>query len=133
MFKLHPQLEKDTIIVRNLKLCQLLLMNNCFYPWLILVPRRPDLVEITDLSNDNQIDLLAEINLVSRLMQKIFNPDKLNIAALGNIVSQLHIHVIARFKNDRTFPKPVWVDNHIETYDQEQVKKIMERISSFFN
>lgn len=133
MFQLHPQLEKDTIAIKDLKLCRLLLMNNCFYPWLILVPRKPDLVEITDLSSDDQVNLMVEIDLVARLMQKIFNPDKLNIATLGNVVAQLHIHLIARFRNDRTFPKPIWVDSHSKAYDPKQAREIIEKINSFLD
>lgn len=128
MFRLHPQLEKDTILIGDLKFCRLLLMNNNFYPWLILVPKKSALVEITDLDDDEQINLMREINLVARLMQKIFKPDKLNIAALGNIVPQLHIHIIGRFKNDSTFPRPIWSDIKVENYKPDQALEIITKI-----
>ncbi len=129
MFELHPVLKKDTFLIKDLKLCQLLLMNNSFYPWLILVPKKPDLIEIIDLSESDQILLIKEIDLISKIIKKTFNPDKINIAALGNMVPQLHIHIIARFKNDRTFPKPIWVDNQIMTYKSEEAEKIIKSIT----
>ena len=108
MFQLHPQLKKDTFFIKDLELCQVLLMNNALYPWIILVPKKANLIEIIDLSVEEQNLLMVEISAISRIFKNL-NPDKINIAALGNIVPQLHIHIIARFKNDLTFPKPVWV------------------------
>ncbi|MCE3255626.1 MAG: hypothetical protein K0R25_1120 [Rickettsiaceae bacterium] len=130
MFELHPQLKKDTIFVKDLKLCQLLLMNNSLYKWFILVPKKPDLVEIIDLSDDEQMLLMKEIAHISKIIKQEFQPDKLNIAALGNMVPQLHIHIIARFKNDKTFPKPVWVSSESCEYEGEEIKKIIESISN---
>ena len=132
MFELHSQLKKDTILVKNLSLCQLLLMNNSLYPWFILVPKKPNLVEIIDLSIEEQDDLMREISAVSKALKVLFKPDKINIAALGNMVPQLHIHIIARFKNDKTFPKPVWVSNETSGYSEEEIKKIIELVSSEF-
>ena len=132
MFELHSQLKKDTILVKNLSLCQLLLMNNYLYPWFILVPKKPNLVEIIDLSIEEQDDLMREISAVSKALKVLFKPDKINIAALGNMVPQLHIHIIARFKNDKTFPKPVWVSNETSGYSEEEIKKIIELVSSEF-
>ena len=100
MFQLDPKLQADTFLIKDLKMSRLLLMNDANYPWLILVPRKANLVEITDLAMDEQIAVLQEINLVAEILKKSFKADKLNIANLGNVVSQLHIHVIARFKND---------------------------------
>ncbi len=130
MFELHSQLKKDTILVKDLKLCQLLLMNNSLYPWFILVPRLPDLVEIIDLSEDDQILLMQEIAIVSAAVKKLFNPIKLNVAALGNVVSQLHIHIIARFKDDKTFPKPVWVSGEAQEYSEEEIKRIIKIVNN---
>jgi len=129
MFELHNQLKKDTILVKDLKLCQLLLMNNSLYPWFILVPRLTNLVEIIDLSEADQILAMKEIALVSAVVKKLFNPTKLNVAALGNMVSQLHIHIIARFKDDKTFPKPVWVSGEIIEYNEEEIKKIIKMMN----
>lgn len=108
MFTLHPQLAHDTFFVSDLALCRMLLMNNRFFPWAVLVPRRESLREITDLSVEERHLLIDEISAVSMAMQALFTPDKLNIAALGNQVEQLHVHVIARFTSDSAWPNPVW-------------------------
>lgn len=126
MFKLDSKLEADTFFVADLKNCRLLLMNNCNYPWLILVPRQPDLVELTDLDFAIQTEILSEINLVVEILQKIFSPYKLNIAMLGNVVRQLHIHVIARFENDKAFPRPVWGEARAPYSDNEAQQLILE-------
>lgn len=132
MFELHPTLKKDTIFIRDLKLCQLLLMNNSRYPWVILVPKKVGMVELTDLDSAEQNLLMAEIDLVSKKMQQIFKPDKLNVAALGNMVYQLHIHVIARYKNDPVFPKPVWVDSKSDVYEDKALKEVVQKLQSVF-
>ena len=125
MFKLDPQLKKDTFFIKDLKLCQVLLMNNSLYPWVILVPKKADLVEIIDLSEADQILLMEEIALVSKALQRHLKPKKLNVANLGNMVSQLHIHIIARFENDPAFPKPVW-GQESKLYLDDELKKIIE-------
>ena len=125
MFELHPQLKKDTFFIKDLKLCQVLLMNNTFYPWLILVPKKPEIIEIIDLSKEEQTLLMEEISLMSAVLKIQFSPDKLNIAALGNIVPQLHIHIIARFKNDISFPNPVWCNKDTKPYNDDDLKKVI--------
>jgi len=105
---LHPQLAADTVPVGDLLLSRVLLANDANYPWLILVPRRPALVELTDLDDAAQRELLGEINTAARALKATTACDKLNIAALGNQVAQLHVHVIARFRSDAAWPKPVW-------------------------
>ena len=107
-FKLGSKLEDDSYFVTDLELSQVRLINNSDYSWLILVPRRNNIVEITDLSLDEYRKLCDEIRLISQVIQQIFKPDKLNIATIGNMVRQLHVHIIARFKDDKLFPKPVW-------------------------
>ncbi len=107
-FDLHPQLSADTFSVLDLPLCRVLRMNDSTFPWLILVPRLPDLREIIDLSAKDQQVLIAEIALASRALKALLQPDKLNVAALGNAVPQLHVHVIARFKTDPAWPRPIW-------------------------
>lgn len=99
-FSLHPQLAQDTHFVTDLPLCRVLLMNEARYPWLILVPRRENLREIHELLPTDRQQLWEESDHVSRVLTALFQPDKLNIAALGNIVPQLHIHHIARFQTD---------------------------------
>jgi diadenosine tetraphosphate (Ap4A) HIT family hydrolase len=107
-FSLHPHLEADTTPVGDLALARVLLMNDANYPWLILVPRRPSIVEIIDLEERAQHQLTAEIARVSAALKSLTACDKLNVAALGNVVQQLHVHVIARRRTDAAWPKPVW-------------------------
>lgn len=107
-FSLHPQLAADTHLLADLKLSRLLLMNQRAVPWVILVPRIPDMREIHELSPEDQAQLLAEITTLSRHMAACFKADKINVAALGNMVPQLHIHIVARFTTDPAWPKPVW-------------------------
>ncbi len=108
MFELNPRLEADTDWVLDLQLSRVLLMNDSRYPWLILVPRIPNVREWLDLSSTDQALLLAEQLQVSQCLQTLLSPDKLNIATLGNIVPQLHLHIIARFETDFAWPSPVW-------------------------
>lgn len=105
---LHPRLAHDTVPVGDLPLSRVLLASDANYPWLILVPRLPALVELIDLEENAQIQLLGEIAAAARALKGITECDKLNIAALGNQVPQLHIHVIARRHSDAAWPKPVW-------------------------
>lgn len=107
-FTLAPQLKADCFEVAQLTLSTLLLLNNYHVPWLILVPRCSNLTELTDLSASDQIELLAEINQITQLQNALFTPDKINTAAIGNVVSQLHIHIIGRYHNDPVWPAPVW-------------------------
>ncbi len=106
-WSLHPQLEHDTAPVGDLALCRVVSINDADYPWLVLVPRRPGVAEIADLGGDARL-LMDEIALVSRVLKQVTRCDKLNIAAIGNIVPQLHVHVVARRKDDPLWPKPVW-------------------------
>ncbi|MBB1087457.1 HIT domain-containing protein [Lysobacter sp. SG-8] len=105
---LHPQLAEDTHPVAQLPLSELRLMDDAHHPWLILVPRVPDARELTDLRASERAALTREIDAASRVLLAQFKPDKLNVAALGNMVEQLHVHVIARFRNDIAWPRPVW-------------------------
>lgn len=108
MFELDPQLAADTTTIGDLPLCRVLLVNDCQYPWLILVPRRPKLRESYQLNNEDRSQLQIESNTIGEILMEHFEGDKLNIAALGNVVSQLHIHHIVRYKNDLAWPKPIW-------------------------
>ncbi len=108
MFILHERLNNDTVFIGNLPLCMVLLMNNSMFPWVILVPRKHALVEIMDLEQIERSVLMEEISLISKTMKQVYWPDKINIAALGNQVEQLHVHIIARFKTDDAWPEPVW-------------------------
>jgi diadenosine tetraphosphate (Ap4A) HIT family hydrolase len=107
-FGLHPQLAQDTVAISDLALSRLLLNRDANYPWLLLVPRRAGLTEIVDLDTTAQAQLMAEIAAVSAVLRDITQCDKLNVAALGNMVPQLHVHIIARRKSDVAWPRPVW-------------------------
>ena len=130
MFALHSQLKSETHFICDLPLSSALLMNDANYLWLILVPRKPDLIELTDLSFTEQTQVLHEINSVAEILKKEFNVDKLNIAALGNVVSQLHIHVIGRKKNDATFPKPVWGNAPAKPYAAKEAEALIQKLKS---
>ncbi|WP_019530685.1 HIT domain-containing protein [Dasania marina] len=108
MFELHPQLAKDCVWLGDFPLCRVLLNRDNHYPWLILVPRREGISEIFQLSGQDQQQLLQESSELSACLMRYFNADKMNVAALGNMVPQLHIHHIARFKADIAWPNPVW-------------------------
>jgi diadenosine tetraphosphate (Ap4A) HIT family hydrolase len=107
-WSLDPQLAQDTVPVGDMPLTRVLLANDANYPWLILVPRLPGLVELIDLEENAQVQLLGEVAAAARALKALTECDKLNIAALGNLVPQLHVHVIARRRTDPAWPKPVW-------------------------
>jgi diadenosine tetraphosphate (Ap4A) HIT family hydrolase len=107
-FTLHPQLAADTVPLVELDLSSVLLMDEPAWPWLVLVPQRPALREIVDLDEAARHTLMDEIAWASTALQRLFNPDKLNVGALGNMVPQLHVHVIARRIGDHAWPGPVW-------------------------
>ncbi len=105
---LHPQLADDTHPLAQFALCELRLMDDANYPWLVLVPRVADAVELIDLDAAQRHALTDEIDRASRALSELFRPHKLNVAALGNLVPQLHVHVIARYEHDHAWPRPVW-------------------------
>lgn len=107
-FSLHPQLAEDCLDLGDWPLCRLLRMNDRTYPWLILVPRIKGAREIIDLAEADQMRLMQEIARASTALKRVTQADKLNVAALGNAVPQLHVHVIARFTRDPAWPKPIW-------------------------
>ena len=127
-FQLDQKLSQDTYLITDLNFCRLLLMNDSQYPWLILVPRKASVVELYELEVTEQQELLSEIATVSRILKQEFSPDKLNIGALGNIVKQLHIHVIARYTDDIAWPGPVWGAHPTKGYDQEAVQLMINKI-----
>ena len=130
MFTLNSKLEADTFFICDLKISRLLLMNDSNYPWLILVPRQDGLVELTDLNFDEQTEILREINFLGKILKESFAVEKLNIGALGNVVKQLHIHVIGRFQNDASFPKPVWGSVAAKPYTELAAQDLIKKIKS---
>jgi diadenosine tetraphosphate (Ap4A) HIT family hydrolase len=127
-WSLHEGLERDTVVLGDLPLSRVLVMRDANYPWLILVPRRPDLVEIIDLDQPGQTQLMAEIAQVSRALKEATRCDKLNVAALGNSVPQLHVHVIARFRRDAAGARPVWGAVPARAYAASELKQFAERM-----
>jgi diadenosine tetraphosphate (Ap4A) HIT family hydrolase len=125
---LHPQLERDSSAVGDLPLSRLLLANEANYPWLLLVPRRVETSEIIDLAEDDQIALAAEIAGVCRALKAVTSCDKLNVAALGNMVPQLHVHIIARRRSDPAWPRPVWGAVLARDYDPGERERLVEAL-----
>lgn len=123
-FSLAPELQRDCIELADWPLCKVLLMNDSQYPWFILVPRVADVKEIIDLSEELQITLLQESGKLNKLLQQVFSPDKLNLAALGNMVPQLHVHHIARFTTDPAWPAPIWGKLPAVPYSDEQIEQL---------
>jgi len=132
MFELNHQLAADTLVLGDLPLSQMLLMNDANYPWIILVPRRLNIQENYQLSHSDQQQLMKESNEVGRLMMQYFNGDKLNVAALGNIVSQLHIHHVVRFETDLAWPNPIWGAYPALKYSESKLFEICEELSALF-
>lgn len=129
-FALDPRLAGDTFALGDLPLCRLLLMNDATYPWLVLVPRLDGLAEIIDLDADGRARLMEEIALVSTALSDATRPVKLNVAALGNMVRQLHVHVIARFDTDPAWPGPVWGKVPPRPYSEASARDMAERIAA---
>jgi diadenosine tetraphosphate (Ap4A) HIT family hydrolase len=118
-------LQQDTLLIGDFPLCRLLLSNDSNYPWFILVPRRADIREIFELEPQDQLQLWRETTLLSQILNTLFAADKLNVAALGNVVSQLHMHVIVRKRDDIAWPSPVWGKHSAQPYTGEQFASIL--------
>jgi diadenosine tetraphosphate (Ap4A) HIT family hydrolase len=124
-WSLHPQLDQDSVAVADLPLSRLLLSRDANYPWLLLVPRCPGASEIIDLGTAEQVQLMTEIDMVSRALRAVTACDKLNVAAIGNMVSQLHIHIVARRRDDPAWPKPVWGTVPARAYDPAERERFI--------
>jgi len=127
-FILNPTLDKDTVEVARLDICRVLLMRDKTYPWLILVPAIAGLRDLDDLDASDRNQVMAEIDRASKAMKAVFQPYKMNVAALGNVVEQLHIHVIARFQTDPAWPAPVWGAHPVQDYDGAQRLETLTQI-----
>ncbi len=126
-FSIHPQLQKDSIVLGDFPLSRLLLLNDARYPWFILVPRREAITEIYQLSVEDQQQLLRESSQLGQFLMEGFNGDKLNIGALGNMVPQLHLHHIVRYKGDEAWPGPVWGVGTALPFRQDEVAILREK------
>jgi diadenosine tetraphosphate (Ap4A) HIT family hydrolase len=130
LFKLDPRLVESSSYICELELSQVRLNHDGDLDWFILIPRRESIVEWTDLTHGDQLILLSEINFISKLLKVELNPSKLNIANLGNMVKQFHLHIIARYHNDRAFPQAIWGTKEIKPFNEQRVefwKKVIER------
>lgn len=127
---LHPQLAADTHAVASLALSDLLLMDNRLHPWLILVPRVPGAVEWIDLDDADRHRLLDEATRAGQLLRRVYDAPKLNMAALGNVVPQLHVHVVARFPGDVAWPRPVWGAAPAQPYAPAERDRALEALRS---
>jgi diadenosine tetraphosphate (Ap4A) HIT family hydrolase len=127
-FELHPRLAADTVVIADWKLCRVLLMNDARYPWLILVPRRNDVTEIFELAPEDREMLMAEIALASERLKHFSHAAKINVGALGNLVPQLHIHIVARNPSDAAWPGPVWGNGQSEPYTHETLRNFVGEI-----
>ena len=127
-FMLHPQLQADTYPLGDFPLCRLLLSRDSRYPWFVLVPRRESITEIVQLSASERQQLLEESCLLQEAMLAAFQPDKLNVAALGNMVSQLHLHHIARYRDDPAWPAPVWGKLPASAYSEQLLQQRLAQL-----
>lgn len=128
MFVLDSRLVQDTLPMGDFPLCRLLLSNDSNYPWFILVPRRANISEVFELEPVDQLRLWQETTVLAERLKEVFEADKLNVAALGNVVSQLHMHVIVRRRDDAAWPAPVWGRHPAIPYTEEQVDAIREKL-----
>lgn len=130
MFELDSRLQQDAVVLGDFPLSRLLLSNDARYPWFILVPRREGVSEVFQLGGEDQRALWSETTLLAELLKDVFKADKINIATLGNVVSQLHMHVIVRYRNDDAWPAPVWGRHPARPYEPEQVAGLRDRLRS---
>lgn len=125
MFSLDPRLQQDTLAVGDFPLCRLLLMNDAQYPWFILVPRRAAASELFDLDGSDQLALWQETTALAAVLKDSFAADKMNVATLGNMVGQLHMHVIVRTREDAAWPAPVWGKSPAQPYSEIQLAEVL--------
>jgi diadenosine tetraphosphate (Ap4A) HIT family hydrolase len=132
-FKLDDRLERDSVLIMPIGLCQLRLMNDSRWPWLILVPQRAGIEEMFDLAPLDQAMLTFETNLIADMFKKLKHAEKINVAAIGNIVRQLHVHIIARYENDANWPGPVWGFGERRPYADTDRKALVKMILDALN
>jgi len=129
--KVSKSFLKDSHLITELKLCSIRLIDNAKFPWIILIPKRKNITDISELNSKDQMLLMKEIVHCSKLMKKIFKTKKLNVEKIGNIVPQLHIHIIARSTNDSTWPLSVWVVKG-KAYSKVSLNLIITKLKKFF-
>ena len=132
MFTLDTRLDQDTWLIGDLPLCRLLLSNDSNYPWFILVPRREGISELFQLDDDDQKLMWSETTTLARVLKELFGAHKMNVATLGNVVSQMHMHVIVRYRTDAAWPAPVWGKLPAKPYIEAQVSDIRSKLKEAF-
>jgi diadenosine tetraphosphate (Ap4A) HIT family hydrolase len=130
MSTIHPQLLNDSLVLGNFPLCHLLLAKDANYPWFILVPNRDNISEIHQLSVSDQQQLMVESSALGERLMTALKGDKLNVAALGNMVPQLHLHVIVRYKKDAAWPGPIWGKVTVKTYEEHELIKLKNQLKT---
>ena len=128
MFTLHPTLAKDSLEITRWDVSQVRLINDVTYPWLILVPVRDNLSGLHELAQADRLEMMEEIVRASNALKKLYDPARINVAALGNVVEQLHIHIIARFENDAAWPGPVWGVKPAQPYAREALESTVQKL-----
>ena len=131
-FQLDSRLAADTIPVGDLALSSVLLLNDARFPWFVLVPRIGGASEVTDLTEEQSVQLMQEIRIAAGVMMELSRPDKVNVGALGNIVAQLHVHVVGRFRSDPAWPGPVWGHGSRTPYPDHAASALIERAATLF-
>jgi diadenosine tetraphosphate (Ap4A) HIT family hydrolase len=132
MFVLHERLEADSVHITDWPLCRVLLLNDSTYPWVVLVPRRHGVVEMHELDQNDRQTLMEEMTTAAHRLQNHVKATKMNVAALGNVVPQLHVHVIARFDTDPAWPRPVWGAVPARPYSPEALESQVFRLKQLF-
>ncbi len=127
-FELDGRIDRDSDLVIRLELCQLRIQNDSRWPWLVMVPERPGKSETFDLSSEDQALLFTEVNRVAAALKQVTGATKINIAAIGNIVRQLHVHVVGRFESDANWPGPIWGFGQTVPYDAERKTKFLDNL-----
>lgn len=130
--QLDPRLESDSTFIIDLDLSQVRLSHNAAFPWILLIPRHEGISEILELSEGDQQVLMQEIVLSCHVMRHLFQPTKLNVASLGNIVQQLHIHIVARYDHDKAWPNPIWNSGISAVYDPKMKSERMSQLKDTF-
>ncbi len=133
MTEIHPQLLQDCVVIGRFPLCHLLLMKDANYPWLILVPDRDDISEIFQLSPQDQQQLIRESSQLAEILAAKFQADKINIAALGNMVPQLHIHHVVRYRDDLAWPAPIWGAVPAKPYAESELSEQIRKVKAWFH
>ena len=133
MAEIHPQLQQDCVVIGRFPLCYLLLIKDANYPWFILVPDRDEINEIFQLSAQDQQQLVKESSLLAEILADKFKADKINIAALGNVVPQLHIHHVVRYRNDSAWPAPIWGAEPVKPYTDGELNERIIKVKSWLS